>query len=311
MSPPQVSVVLPTRNRSTMLMQALGSALGQDGVDLEVIVVDEGSSDDTPERLGQVKDERLTVLRHDPPQGVARARNAAIDRATGEWLAFLDDDDLWAPGKLRKQLSLAANDGHSLSYTGRVEIDENMSVLSIRPAPDPDGLAMKLLGSNVIGTPSSVIIREDLLQRIGLFDERLPPLEDWDLWLRALQEGTASACREPLVAYRWHAQNAMVTDAARIVGQLELLQEKHQALAAGVGVELGASWLEYWTAGRDLVSGRRLKASWYYLRYAAMERSPRDAGIALCMLGGERFVRRVRATVARRKPAPDWLAQYA
>src|SRR6266487_2827744 len=112
----QVSVVLPTRNRSSMLMQALSSALGQEDVRVEVIVIDEGSSDDTPERLERIEDERLSVLRHDPAKGVAPARNAAIARANGEWIAFLDDDDLWAPQNLRTQLAAAGQGGHSLSY---------------------------------------------------------------------------------------------------------------------------------------------------------------------------------------------------
>jgi glycosyltransferase involved in cell wall biosynthesis len=308
---PLVSVVLPTRNRSTMMLQALSSALGQELVDLEVIVVDDGSSDDTAERLRQVEDERLTVLRQDTPRGVAPARNAAIERGTGEWLAFIDDDDLWAPDKLRKQLSLAVDHGHSLSYTGRIEIDENMTVLNVRHPTDPDGLATHLLGSNAIGTPSSVVIRADLLERVGPFDERLSHFEDWDLWIRAIQQGTASACDEPLVAYRWHALNAMNTDVGQIISQLEMLREKHRRLAAGFGFEVGAPTLAYWTAFQNLAAGRRLKASWSYLRYALMERSPRDLGIALCMLGGERFVRRVRAATARHPPAPDWLARYA
>src|SRR4051812_3505416 len=97
---PQVSIVLPTHNRTSMLQQALGCALDQEGVDLEVIVVDDGSSDDTPEVLGRVEDERLRVIRNERPQGVSRARNSAIERANGDWIAFLDDDDLWAPGKL-------------------------------------------------------------------------------------------------------------------------------------------------------------------------------------------------------------------
>src|SRR4051794_37222555 len=93
---PQVSVILPTHNRSSMLRQALRSALDQERVDLEVIVVDDGSTDDTQEVLSRTYDERLSVIHNERPVGVARARNAAISRARGEWVAFLDDDDLWA-----------------------------------------------------------------------------------------------------------------------------------------------------------------------------------------------------------------------
>src|SRR6476660_5040635 len=212
MATPEVSVVLPTRNRSSMLMQAVSSALSQEGVQLEVIVIDEGSSDDTPERLARIDDDRLGVIRHERPKGVAPARNAAIARARGGWIAFLDDDDLWAPDNLRTQLAAAGSGAHSLSYCRRIEIDEQGFVLHLSHRVHADDLARRMLSNNVIGGPSGVLVRTDLLERVGAFDESFSALADWDLWIRAAAGGTAVACPEPLVAYRHHAQNMMTAD---------------------------------------------------------------------------------------------------
>jgi glycosyltransferase involved in cell wall biosynthesis len=99
-----VSVVVPTRNRSALLELTLRSVLCQRDVDLELIVVDEGSTDDTPTMLAAVADSRLRVIRNDTPRGVSAARNRGAASARADWVAFLDDDDLWAPDKLTRQL---------------------------------------------------------------------------------------------------------------------------------------------------------------------------------------------------------------
>jgi glycosyltransferase involved in cell wall biosynthesis len=294
-----------------MLQQALSSALGQEGVDLEVVVVDEASSDETPERLASMDDDRVSFLRHDKPRGPAGARNAGIERAAGEWIAFLDDDDIWAPHKLRAQLGRAAEGGHGISFTSRIEVDDQMAVINSRDAPDPDGLPSRLLYNNVIGSPTSVAIRRDLLDRIGPFDERLPPLEDWDLWIRAATETTAAACDEPLIAYRFHPENLMTTAAERITRSFELLSAKHSDAAAAAGVEFGAIFFARWTASRDLAAGRRLAAARSYLRSARTTREPRDVAGAISALAGGRIERIGRSAEARRVHRPDWLEPYA
>ena len=103
--------MIPTRNRWALLSRALASVLEQEDVTLEVVVVDEGSTDETPERLAALTDERVRALRNDSPTGVANARNRGISAARGEWVAFLDDDDFWAPTKLRAQLDGCADAG--------------------------------------------------------------------------------------------------------------------------------------------------------------------------------------------------------
>ena len=121
-APPTVTVVIPTHNRKELLRYALMSALRQEGVALEVIVVDDGSSDGTAEMLAALTDRRVRVVHHETAQGVSAARNRGIEEARGEWIAFLDDDDLWAPDKLRLQLESATKSGRRWVYVGHVNI---------------------------------------------------------------------------------------------------------------------------------------------------------------------------------------------
>jgi glycosyltransferase involved in cell wall biosynthesis len=310
MPAPQVSVVLPTRNRSSMLSQSLGSALGQTGVELEVIVVDEGSSDGTAEQLVAIDDPRLTVVRHDTPKGLAAARNAAIARARGEWLAFLDDDDFWAPSKLRAQLDGAAQHGLSLSYTTSLMVDQDLSVIRVTRGPDPAGLERRLLLSNPIPSASGVAVRADLLDRVGVFDEFLPALEDWDLWIRAAPTAAAGGVDEPLIATRLHAEG-MSTDPTRMLRAFEMLREKHGERARREGIDFGAAWVARYKAARDLAEGHRLRAARGYLECARLERNPRHAARALGALGGSALKRRHRRATARTIRQPDWLERHA
>jgi glycosyltransferase involved in cell wall biosynthesis len=131
-----VSVVIPTRNRWALLARALASVLDQEGVTLEVVVVDEGSTDETPARLAALTDERVRTLRNDSPTGVANARNRGISAARGEWVAFLDDDDFWAPTKIRAQLDGCAAGEADFSYTGLVTTDPTLETRrASAPAP--------------------------------------------------------------------------------------------------------------------------------------------------------------------------------
>src|SRR3954469_4879731 len=114
----RVSVVVPTRNRSRLLAATLRSVLRQRAVDLEVIVVDEGSTDDTGAVIAGLRDPRIRIVRHDVPRGVSRARNRGAEEARGDWVAFVDDDDLWAPDKLARQVQAALAAGRDWVYTG-------------------------------------------------------------------------------------------------------------------------------------------------------------------------------------------------
>ena len=118
MTGPTVTVIVPTHNRTHLLATTLRTVLWQEDVDLEVIVVDDGSSEDVRRVIEQLGDSRLRLIRHETSQGVSIARNRAVTEAHGAWLAFCDDDDLWAPGKLASQLAAARSTYRTWAYGG-------------------------------------------------------------------------------------------------------------------------------------------------------------------------------------------------
>ena len=153
----EVSVIIPTHNRSGLLSLTLRSVLWQRDVDVEVVVIDDGSTDDTAAMVGGVQDPRVRLLRHEVAQGVSAARNHGIAEARGRWVAFLDDDDLWAPDKLALQLEALKESGRRWAYAGRVQITLDNRVFAGQPPPAPHEIVDRLAGMNLIGGPSSVI----------------------------------------------------------------------------------------------------------------------------------------------------------
>jgi glycosyltransferase involved in cell wall biosynthesis len=121
-----VSVIIPSRNRSPLLTTALRSVLWQREISLGVIVVDDCSSDDTGAVVTVVDDPRVMLLWHDRPLALSASRNHGAPEARGEWLALIEDDDLWAPNKLSSQLRAAAESGRICVYTGSVTVDDDL-----------------------------------------------------------------------------------------------------------------------------------------------------------------------------------------
>ena len=243
MSTPEVTVVVPTHDRWQHLRgAALPSALGQRNADLELVVVDDGSSDETPRRLAEIADPRLRVLRSDSAEGVAQARNRGIAAARAPWVAFLDDDDLWSPDKLRMQLDALSLGDADFAYAAAVFVDGSGTPLRFDPAPQPDTVARALWASDVVGGPSTVIARTALLRELGGFEASLSVLADWDLWLRMSKVGRAAACPEVLVAYREHGDNMSAEAASRAFAELEALAGRHGLQEEVDGVASRTGW---------------------------------------------------------------------
>src|SRR5207248_7970393 len=187
-----VTVIIPTRDRWPLLSVTLRSALAQEDVALEVVVVDDGSTDETPERLASESDERVRVIRHPESRGVAAARNSAIEAARGEWIAFLDDDDLWAPHKLHTQLAAADERDAAWVYSSALVVDDRRSVLDVIDAPDPDRLLALLLAYNPMPAgASNVVARTKVVRDLGGQDETLSHFAGWDLWIKLALAGNA------------------------------------------------------------------------------------------------------------------------
>lgn len=185
MSSPLVSVVLPTHNRAQLLRIAVESVLSQTLDDLELIVVDDGSTDETWALLQTFGDPRLVCVHLEDSQGAAAARNAGIRRTAGSFIAFQDSDDEWLPRKLADQLAVFEQHAEVGGVGGRYSIDAGVlsSHVSAPRLELGHDYEPELLEGSCCVTPVWMI-RRSLLDEIGLFDERMPCLEDWDLLLR-------------------------------------------------------------------------------------------------------------------------------
>jgi hypothetical protein len=253
-----VSVVVPTRDRRHLLGCTLRSVLGQREVDLELIVVDDGST--MPVELG--RDRRLKLVRHASQQGVSAARNTGIEVAGGEWVAFCDDDDVWAPDKLSAQLAAAAEASATWVYAGAVAIDDDLRVLSGAPPLSPAEVVAALARYNAVpGSASSVVVTAQALATVGGFDTRLRRTEDWDLWLRLAQLGAPASVARPLVGIRQHVHNVLV-DRASLIEEPELLGRRYGIPIDPLSGRRRAAW-------GLLRAGRRLSAAREYASLAA------------------------------------------
>jgi len=199
---PRVSVIIPTFNRAAWVAEAVASVVAQSFRDFELIVVDDGSTDTTLEALVRWED-KIQVLRRARRRGVSAARNLGVAAARGEWLAFLDSDDLWLPDKLARQLEyLKENPGLRLCQTEEVWVRNGVRV-------NPPETHLKVGGeiflpslSRCLVSPSAAMMQRKLFEELGGFDEDLPAAEDYDLWLRVAWRHPVGLVPEALVIKR-------------------------------------------------------------------------------------------------------------
>jgi glycosyltransferase involved in cell wall biosynthesis len=197
---PEVSVIIPTYNRSAMVREAIASVLAQCDADFELIVVDDGSTDGTLEMLAGLDGVSVARTEH---RGVAAARNYGVTMAHAPLIAFLDSDDLWAPDKLRRQLDFMRQfPDCAISQTSELWIRDggrvNPGLRHLKRAGD---IFLDSLQTCLI-SPSAVILKTDLFHSLGGFDEDLAAAEDYDLWLRTLIDREVGLLDEPMVTRR-------------------------------------------------------------------------------------------------------------
>ncbi|MBX0322119.1 glycosyltransferase [Halomicroarcula sp. F13] len=207
-----MSVVIPAYERGHMVGRAVDTALAQTVEDLEVVVVDDGSTDDTRAVVEGYDDPRVRYLAHETNRGVSAARNTGVEAARGEYVAFLDSDDEWLPRKLERQL--AAIDARGEGWVGAYcdvatagvsllgRLAAAVSDRLFRAAAPREGgreLAASLLAMQVfMGPGSTLVVERSVLEATGGFDEGLSAYEDWDLVLRVLAVGKLAYVDEPL-----------------------------------------------------------------------------------------------------------------
>jgi Glycosyl transferase family 2 len=298
---PQVSVVIPTRDRPEFANRAVALALAQRDVDLEVIVVDDGSREPLP----RYPDPRVRVVRQDVARGVAIARNRGIGEADGSWVAFFDDDDLWSPDKLRMQLEAAVVAGASFVYSAAVFVDARIRVLRTVSPPDPATLVETLASLNAIPAGSSnVVARAEVLRELGGFDEQLLQIADWDLWHRLAGAAPAAATNEILVAYVMHPQAMLLANSDDVADEFRYFATK---VARGEGTTVDPVTFSRWVAGGHLRAGRRTTAALTLLQAGVSHRDPGTVLRGLAAPLGERAMFAYWRLKNRRQRSPAWL----
>lgn len=208
---PSVSVIIPCYNCARTLPSSIESVLAQEDIQAQIILIDDGSSDDTPMLIrafhAQYPDRILFASQ--PSKGPAAARNLAIGMASTDYIAFLDSDDMWTPGKLREQIAyMVRHPECGLSHTDAVMVDaDGRQVRLMKSREAFNGPCFeKMLESNGLIT-STVCIRRDVIGKCGLFDTTLVTRSDWEYWVRVAREYAFGSLNRPLCYYRVHDSN--------------------------------------------------------------------------------------------------------
>ncbi len=198
----KVSVIIPTYNRVHFLKEAIDSVLSQTYPYFELLIVDDGSEDETEALVRSYQDKRIRYL-FIPHQGVSKARNVGIKEAKAELIAFLDSDDLWLPRKLEVQVNFFQKRPDALiCQTEEIWIRYGRRVNPKKYHKKPSGMMFKESLRRCLISPSAVMMRRELFERVGLFDEGMPACEDYDMWLRVTVRHPVYLLPEPLVIKR-------------------------------------------------------------------------------------------------------------
>lgn len=235
---PRFSVIVPTYRRPELLADALASVTAQTFRDIEVIVVDDdpdGSAADVVAGFARSSPGvTVTYLRNDHARGGSGTRNAGLDRARGEWIAFLDDDDTWLPDKLADVDALIAGSTDPdlvLVYTGHVKYDFERELEQPTPAPRVRGHVLeRTLYENVVGGMSVVVAQTATLRAIGGLDERFQSLQDMELYVRMAERGTFDFVARPLVRIRSSYRERITYDPRKKLQGARLFAEKYAHL---------------------------------------------------------------------------------
>jgi glycosyltransferase involved in cell wall biosynthesis len=237
-----VSIILPTHNREVELSRAIRSVLEQSHSHFELIVVDDGSTDGTPAVVGGFDDPRIRYIKHTRRSGAAAARNTGIRAASHDYIAFQDSDDEWLPGKLARQLKLLEEAAEEVGavYCGYIRIGPGNSerYFPQRHIREREGDIRKaILRESFIGTPT-LVVRRRCLDHVGLFDERLPRFQDWELMIRLAAEYRIAFIPEPLLRAFWAAENISSGHDRSLAEAEALILEKHRATFAAAGDDI-------------------------------------------------------------------------
>jgi glycosyltransferase involved in cell wall biosynthesis len=281
MTQPNFSVVIPAYNAPRTIVPAIQSVLSQTRQDLELVVVDDGSTDNTADLAAETEreDSRVRVLRQ-KNQGVAGARNSGIGATSGRFVSFLDNDDLWLPAYLEQMgTALEANPGAGLAYTDGWSLDDATRQIykatamsgSNPPNPPPqnlDAFLVRLIRRNFILSSSTV--RRDVLAAVGDFDRRVNGVDDFDLWLRILAAGYEAVRTEGILVIQRERSDSQSKDrllmASALREVLRRVAEDHPDVPEAGRED---AWAQIHTLDREIdgLTGRdSLRAAWFDVR---------------------------------------------
>lgn len=292
--------MIPTRDRwETLARFALRSALAQRELSFEVVIVDDCSNSDPP--TGDLfADPRVRLVRLGEWGGVTVARNTGIAEAVGEWVAFLDDDDLWAPDKLAAIVGEARRTGADFGYSAVLSVNAALRPLILWEAVAPEGLrAVAREGNAIHAISSNLVVRRELLERIGGFDESFPTLADIDMVQQLARNGRPCAVERALVAY--HPSDWLLADEPAHRADLKRLEAKYDDVAIDWNV------YERWIALSLHRAGRRREAAIQYLSAARRFRDLRSLVQAASVVLPRDRIDHLRRPGLR---APPWLTAF-
>jgi glycosyltransferase involved in cell wall biosynthesis len=228
MSDPKISVIIPTYNRSGKLINALNSVLNQTYQQIEIIVVDDNSVDDTELKMKGFceKVKSIKYIKHHINRGGGAARNTGVSYATGEYIAFLDSDDLWINTKLEEQIKLIISTDISMVFTGFNMIEElTNKIIDKYIVKNLKKPYEKLLFTNYIGTTSTILIKKQVFEDVGGFNINLSSCQDWDLYLKVSKKYKIKGLEKLLVNYYVHQNSITGNYESSIDGHLKVYEQ--------------------------------------------------------------------------------------
>jgi glycosyltransferase involved in cell wall biosynthesis len=257
---PKVSVVIPAYNSAKSLPKAINSILSQTYHDYEIIIVDDGSIDNTKDVVSEYSKRYPERIRYfyQKNKRPAAARNLGLKNAAGELAAFLDADDVWQPRYLEKTVKLFESsdldwiiiDNDVVFFDGDGNIIEKRRRHNL--VSDKDKLYAKLLRENIIGSPANVVVKKSCFYKVGFFDESLAIREDWDMWIRFAREGLkVGFIEESLYNYNRYGNSLCGRERKLLLECTYRFIEKHRRQAFSVDPQLRNHYAEIlWTIGR-------------------------------------------------------------
>jgi glycosyltransferase involved in cell wall biosynthesis len=304
---PRVSVIIPTYRRPRLLGAAIQSVLNQTFQDFEIVVVDDNSADNTREVTLSFQDPRIRYIAHRTNWRVGAARNTGLLNSVGDFVAFLDDDDEWLPEKLERQLEVFDRCAPVTGavYTGFHMMDRRTgrTVQMVRPTKQGH-ILHELCRHNCVGTASTVVLRRECFEEVGLFDETIDFGEEYDMWIRIAHAFDFQFLPEPLVRYSVHGTR-LSTNYALMIRGVERLLVKFGNFFAAYPTDLSRRHLELGVWHCYQGEARRGRKAFRRAIRIAPTRFKNYLYLALALLGARVF-RWVRlSSRSNRRPASE------